>query len=111
MKTLTKGTDMEALQEQVALSFKDIKSNPGQLIKLLSGDKNVSLMIRRQANTVRVFKRVYPDEVQEILEEAKAKLAAEKKAGFTKEQKFENFDAALKKVSAHLKKTEHAKPA
>ncbi len=53
---------MEALQEQATFSFKDLESNPEKLVEMLLGSNNVSLVIRKQADVVRVFKNVYPEE-------------------------------------------------
>jgi len=111
MINLLKGGDMEASNENVEFSFNDIKNHPEWLIRLLSEGRDVSLMIRRRANDVRVLQRVYPDEAQEIMAESKAELAKQEESCYSEDQAFQDFNVAQKKISGHLKKTKHSERA
>jgi len=96
---------MEKIEEHSVkkFSFDDFKNQLQIVVDALAENNNVSIMLQRQGDQVFVFyKKRYSDEVNEILEESKREHQRRKKAGYSREQAFEDFMKAQEEISKSL---------
>ena len=85
-----------ALMTTIALE--DLKAHPELLIALLDEDDK-TWIIRRKGETITVSpQRVYSDKTNRILAEAKAKYEAKERAGYTREEAFDDLQNVLDEI-------------
>lgn len=83
------------------VALRDLKAHPEIITDLLSGGDEVSVLLRRSGDRVRVAAtRTYTKEAVQLLAEARAEYAEKKRQGYSREDAiadFEKFQAELAK--------------
>lgn len=67
------------------VSLKDLKAHPEVIMDLLSGDEDVSVVLHKRGETVRLgAMKTYSEEAVRIAAEARAEYAAMKRQGYSR---------------------------
>lgn len=94
---------VQVLEKPQTLLLKDIKQNPELITDILFKYKNVSLILEKQGEQVRlVYLKSYNDETIKLLEEIKQDHAIAKQQGYTSEQAFRDLMDARKTIKAYF---------
>jgi hypothetical protein len=96
---------MDQLLEENKLQkipFDDFENHPELVTNLLAQGKDVSILLRTHGDNVFVFSRkMYRDEVKEIIEEAKRLHKQKKAEGYSRELAFQDFMEAQQIISKY----------
>jgi len=88
-------------------SFDDFKNHLQIVVEALAESDNVSIMLQRQGDEVLVFyKKRYSDKVNEIFEKAKREHQRRERAGYTREQAFEDLMKVQQEIGKYLRDDE-----
>ena len=83
------------------VSLKDLKAHPEMVIDLLSGDEDVSVVLQKSGDTVRLgAMKTYSKEATRIAAETRAEYAEMKRQGYSRDDAIvdlENFQRELSK--------------
>lgn len=92
---------MEHRSEKLrTLPLEDLKAHPEVITDLLSGDRDVSVILDKRGDTVRFgAMRTYPKEVVRLVEEARAEHAELKEQGYGREDALEDFRAFRRELT------------
>jgi hypothetical protein len=83
--------------------FNDFKTYFELVVNALAESNNGAIMLARQGDEVFVlYRKRYSDEVNEILEESEREYQRRMKAGYTREQAFQDFMEAQMEISKYL---------
>ncbi len=96
---------MEKIAEHAVekFPFNDFKTHVELVVNALAESNNGSIMLTRQGDEVFVlYRKRYSDEVNEILEESEREYQRRMKAGYTREQAFQDFMEAQEEISKYL---------
>lgn len=81
------------------VSLEDVKAHPEMITDLLSGDDDVSVVLEKHGNTVRfAAMRTYDKDSIRILEQARAKYAARKAQGYSRDEAFADLESVLGEI-------------
>lgn len=81
----------------------DFKNYLGVLANELAAKDDMSVLLRRRGDQVLVYSpKRYSDEVNDILEESKREYERREKAGYSREQAFQDFMKAQQDLNQYL---------
>ena len=93
----------KAEQSFLQFVFDDFKSHPELVIDALAESNNISILLKREGDQVFVYlKKMYSDEVNEILRESQKEYKRKKGEGYNRERAFQDFMEAQEEISRHF---------
>ncbi len=85
------------------LPFEDLKAHPEVITDMLSGDRDVSVVLDKRGDTVRFgAMRIYPKEVVRLVEEARTEHAELKEKGYGREDALGDFRAFRRELTKRV---------
>ena len=80
--------------------LEDLKAHPEIITDLLSGKDDVSVLLDKRGDTVRIGKtRTYPEEVVRVVDKARTEHAELKRQGYDREDALKDFRAFRRELS------------
>ncbi len=84
-------------------SFSEIQEHPKQMLELLAKEQETVFLVKRKGDDITICSYpAYSQEVNDILEEAKAEHRQKKQNGYTREQAFQDFRESQREIGKYL---------
>ncbi len=82
------------------VSLKDLKAHPEMVVDLLSGDEDVSVVLQKRGDTVRLgAMKTYSKEAVRIAAKARAEYAEMKRQGYSREDAVADLEVFQRELS------------
>jgi len=91
---------MEQISEKLrSIPLEHVKAHPEIITDLLSTEDNLSVVLEKHGNTVRLAAmRVYDKDATRILQEARREYLQKKEKGYSREQAFADLEAVQEEI-------------
>ena len=86
------------------VSLTDLRANPEIVMDLLSGDEDVSVVLQKRGNSVRLgAMKVYSKDVLRIAAEARSEYAQKKRQGYGREDALADLEVFQREITKRTK--------